>query len=158
MRQNPSAISGDVVPSEANTSHTPSKPTVNNPTGNIETDVCSGTCADRDSAIEQLDCNFLDAPSASKSVTACLIDKPALQHQRLLFPSCPHQPKLTSFPKRNYGKTQRSFLSAWYDKYQWLHYQEQNDSVLCYYCMTAENRVMEKCLETVHEITKLIFA
>ena len=144
VRQNYSATSGDVVPSEASTSHTalnPSKPTVNNPTGNIETDICSGSCADCNSVFEQLECNFLDAPSASKSVTTCLIDKPSLQHQRLLFnPSCPHPPKLTSFPKRNYGKKQRSFFSAWYDKYQWLHYQKQNDSVLCYYCTTAENR------------------
>ena len=93
---------------------------------------------DHDSVSEQLDCDFLVALSASKSVIACLIDNPALQHQCLAFPSCPHQPKLTSFPKRSYGKTQRSFVSAWYDKYKWLHYQEHNDSVLCCYCMTAE--------------------
>ena len=103
--------SSDVVPSEASTSHT--EPAVDNPTGTIETDMCSSSCADRNSVFEQLDCNFLVAPSASKSVTACLIDtadKPALQHQRLLFPSCPHQPRLTSFQRL------RSFVSAWYDK------------------------------------------
>ena len=58
VRQNHSTISDDVVPSEASTSHTalnPSKLTVSNPTGNIETDICSGSCADRDSVFEQLD-------------------------------------------------------------------------------------------------------
>ena len=138
VRQN---HSGDVASSEASTSHT-ALPTVNNiPTGNIEADVCSGSSADCDSISEQHDCDFLVAPSVSKSV---IIDNPALQHQCLLFHSCHHQPKLTSFPKRSYGKTQRSFISAWYGKYKWLHYQEHNDYVLCYYCTTAKNQGLLK--------------
>lgn len=42
--------------------------------------------------------------STCKSVAACLIDKPVLKPQCLLFPSHPHKSKLISFPKQNYSK------------------------------------------------------
>ena len=49
-------------------------------------------------------------------------------------PSKPHQPKI-KYPKKGFGKQQRSFSSSWYEKHPWLHYVPENDSVLCYYCM-----------------------
>ena len=50
-----------------------------------------------------------------------------------------HQPIL-QFPLRLFGKQQRAFCASWYKKYPWLHYQEANDSVLCFYCSVAEKR------------------
>ena len=72
--------------------------------------------------------NLILSASSTGTCTIVADCKPASQSQWNLFPS---------FIKRNYGKQRRSFLSAWYYKYQWLHYQEQDDSVLCYYCMTT---------------------
>lgn len=110
---------------------------------NIEIGDC---CSDS----EQLGCNSMGmaSPSTGKTEATCLFTKPALRSQRLSFPSQPHQPKLASFPKRNYGKQKRSFVSAWYEKYHWIHYNEQDDSVLCHYCMTAEKRGLLKAGNT----------
>ena len=47
---------------------------------------------------------------------------------------------LSAFPQRIIGKQKRSFCSTWYRKYQWLHYQEHDDIVLCFYCHIAEKR------------------
>ena len=56
-----------------------------------------------------------------------------------LIPESPHQPCIP-FPMKTFGKQQRSFSSSWYSKYPWLHYQEESDSVLCFYCLVAEKR------------------
>ena len=56
-----------------------------------------------------------------------------------LIPERAHQPILP-FPLRSFGKQQRAFCASWYKKYPWLHYQEANDSVLCFYCLVAEKR------------------
>ena len=42
-----------------------------------------------------------------------------------------------SFPKRYFGKNQRSFLLEWFKKYPWLHYNEATDSAFCFNCMTT---------------------
>ena len=58
----------------------------------------------------------------------------------LNLPDKPHQPRIVNFPKRNFGKTKvvkRSFQSCWFDKWPWLHYNESDDSVLCYTCAKA---------------------
>ena len=31
----------------------------------------------------------------------------------------------------------RSFQTAWFDKWPWLHYREENDSMLCCTCLKA---------------------
>ncbi|CAB3977444.1 zinc finger MYM-type 1-like [Paramuricea clavata] len=46
----------------------------------------------------------------------------------------PHQPKNFEFPKRKFSGQNRSFQAAWFDIFSWLHYDEQLDSVLCFYC------------------------
>ena len=51
-------------------------------------------------------------------------------------PNEPSQPKLL-FPKRNFGSQQRAFCAKWYKQYPWLHYSQEEDSVLCFYCATA---------------------
>ena len=57
-----------------------------------------------------------------------------------VIPEKPHHPMLSAFPQRIIGKQKRSFCSTWYRKYQWLHYQEHDDSVLCFYCHIPEKR------------------
>lgn len=46
----------------------------------------------------------------------------------------PHQPKMFKFPKRKFGTQNRLFQSTWFDKFPWLHYDEQSDSVICFTC------------------------
>ena len=66
-----------------------------------------------------------------------------------IFPEIPHQPRAFHFPKREFGKNsavRRSFQTAWFDKWPWLNYREENDSVSCYTCLKAK---LEKKLATV---------
>ena len=48
------------------------------------------------------------------------------------------QPKNFDFPKKGYGKQNRSFQQKWFEQFPWLHYNEENDSVLCFIC-TKQN-------------------
>ena len=44
------------------------------------------------------------------------------------------------FPKRDFGKqvvVKRSCQSAWFAKWPWLHYREDDDSVFCHTCVKA---------------------
>ena len=55
-------------------------------------------------------------------------------------PEVPNQPKDLQFPQRSFGKTKivkRSFQPSWCDKWQWIHYNENEDSVLCFTCAQA---------------------
>ena len=61
------------------------------------------------------------------------------QVQPELISDSANQPVL-QFPMRSFGKQQRAFRSSWYTQYPWLHYQEGNDSVLCFHCMVARKR------------------
>ena len=47
-------------------------------------------------------------------------------------PYKPHQPRGFPFPKREYNVAKRSFQPSWFDKWPWLHYCEENDSVVCH--------------------------
>ena len=51
-----------------------------------------------------------------------------------------HPPKTYAFPKRKFGSKgeERSCRAAWFDKYDWLHYDATADSVFCHLCMSAE--------------------
>ena len=51
----------------------------------------------------------------------------------------PHQPVL-NFPKRTFGKQKRAFSASWYKLHPWLHYIQEKDCVLCFYCATAVYR------------------
>ena len=44
-----------------------------------------------------------------------------------------------SFPKRKFGKDERSFRADWCDKYEWLHYDAEKDAAFCYLCMRADH-------------------
>ena len=54
-------------------------------------------------------------------------------------PDSPHQPgNQFKFPKRSFGKknvVQRSFQHSWFSKWQFLHYSEVNDTVVCHICL-----------------------
>lgn len=52
------------------------------------------------------------------------------------FPAKPNQPKDMTFPVNYQG---RRFKTDWYS-FNWLHYVEHNDSVLCHTCVTADKQ------------------
>eukprot|EP00731_Ephydatia_muelleri_P009929 Em0005g515a len=70
----------------------------------------------------------------SSSLVSCL---PA----RIL-PASPNQPRLKKFPLRQFGTQRHGFSATWYDSYPWLHYLEDEDVILCFYCATAVERKM----------------
>ena len=65
--------------------------------------------------------------------------QPSYQNDQSTMPKHPHQPIIT-FPLRKFGSQHRAFCSVWYKRYQWLHDQEYNDSVLCFYCFVADKK------------------
>ena len=46
----------------------------------------------------------------------------------------PWQPRNFNFPKKAFGKQNRSFQPNWFSDYPWLHYSEESDSVTCFIC------------------------
>ena len=47
----------------------------------------------------------------------------------------PHQPPKTfKFPETVYDKQKRSFQHRWFEKYPWLDYDVEEDSVTCVFC------------------------
>ena len=52
----------------------------------------------------------------------------------------PNQPRRYQFPKRSFGKKNivyRSFQPAWFDQWQWLHYDSSRDLAFCFTCIKA---------------------
>ena len=49
----------------------------------------------------------------------------------------PNQSLNFSFPTPVFNNRKKSFKASWYKKWWWLHYIEENDTVLCYVCMHA---------------------
>ena len=49
------------------------------------------------------------------------------------------QPNLRSYPKHQIGGKYRSFTNSFYDKYPWIEYSVENDSVFCFYCRHFPN-------------------
>ena len=50
----------------------------------------------------------------------------------------PNQPLNFSYPTQVFNNRKRSFKALWYKKWWWLHYIEENDTVLRYVCMHAK--------------------
>ena len=45
------------------------------------------------------------------------------------------QPRLKDYPKHSEGKPHaRSFVGAWFDKYEWAEYSQQRDAMFCFAC------------------------
>ena len=52
-----------------------------------------------------------------------------------------YQPKQGfSFPKTKVGCKYRSCQSSWFESYPWLHYDQKNDCLLCFICVTQEKK------------------
>ena len=54
-----------------------------------------------------------------------------------------HQPSSVHFPQRMFGKTsmvKRSFQRQWFDRWSWLHYDEDRDLAFCFTCVVAYHR------------------
>ena len=59
-------------------------------------------------------------------------------------PHFPNQPKSIKFPMRQTGKQKRSFNPKWFDQFQFLHYREDSDSVICHTCAFADKTKLLK--------------
>ena len=61
----------------------------------------------------------------------------------------PHQPPKTfKFPETVYGKQKRSFQHHWFEKYPWLEYNVEEDSVNCVFCKRQNSNLFsERCME-----------
>ena len=58
------------------------------------------------------------------------------------------QPENFDFPKRAYGKEERSFREIWFKHENWkdwLHYDVETDSAFCFTCVKAVERKMVSC-------------
>ena len=51
-----------------------------------------------------------------------------------------HPPQNFVFPKKQQGKQKRSCQAKWFVNFPWLHYNQQNDSVLCFNCMKQDQQ------------------
>ena len=52
----------------------------------------------------------------------------------------PHQPSNFHFPQREYGKisvVKRSFQHNWFQRWPWLHYDEEQDLAFCFTCIVT---------------------
>ena len=52
----------------------------------------------------------------------------------------PYQPKNFKFPAKTFGSknpTKRSFQTAWFERFKWLHYDERRDAAYCHTCLKA---------------------
>ena len=48
-----------------------------------------------------------------------------------------HPPSSFKFPTRKFGNLNRCAQSQWFTSYSWLHYDQQNDQVYCYFCVKS---------------------
>ena len=47
----------------------------------------------------------------------------------------PIQPRLREYPNYSEGKSHvRSFVSSWFNKYQWAEYSQERDAMFCFAC------------------------
>ena len=76
--------------------------------------------------------------SSSESIEYLSTSTSSIKKHRLI-PSEPNQPKL-HFLKHMFGRQKRGFSATWYQHYPWLHYLQEEDSVLCFYCATTIQR------------------
>ena len=64
-----------------------------------------------------------------------------------------HQPSSFHFPQRELGKTsvvKRSFQRKWFERWSWLHYDEDRDLAFCFVCVAAYQKNLLQsahCLE-----------
>ena len=72
----------------------------------------------------------------------CSSSHSAESNSSFVLPKQAHQPQRYPFPKRSFGikrVVERSFRPLWFAKWDWLHYVEDKDVVLCFTCARANN-------------------
>jgi hypothetical protein len=67
------------------------------------------------------------------------VDK-TVRNLAINLPPAPNQPTRIVFPTKHFGTETftRGFKSDWFSKWQWLHYDNEADAVLCFTCAKAE--------------------
>ncbi len=63
-----------------------------------------------------------------------------------------HQPSVFKFPQHQVGKTsvvKRSFQRKWFDRWSWLHYDEDQDLAFCFTCIGAYQK---NYLQSAHSL------
>ena len=65
-----------------------------------------------------------------------------------------NQPRNYSYPKRKFGKEERSFLPSWYEKWNRLHYDEAEDSIYCIICTNAYHHNMINDIKSDNSFVK----
>ena len=93
------------------------------------------SAVDDDCAIKYAACNTRSASPFKKSCTEHE-EKTDLDELFVLSTS-PNQPRDFNFPQRLLWSKRYRFQSSWFTKWNWIHYVESNDSVLCWYCAKA---------------------
>ena len=74
---------------------------------------------------------------------ACNADSSVSPTTVIVLPKEPHQPRNIRFPQIEFGKkfvVKRSFQPAWFGKWPWLHYMEDEHKVLCFTCCQANSQ------------------
>ena len=56
-----------------------------------------------------------------------------------------NQQRNYSYPKRKFAKDEKSFLPSWYEKWNWLHYDEAEDI----YCIICTNAYYHKMINNI---------
>ena len=79
-------------------------------------------------------------PSSNPCSTTSTNTKSKEKSPEYDLPEKPNQPKSFCFPVKDQGKQKRSFRPHWFDEFTFLHYREQDDSVICHTCALADKR------------------
>ena len=86
-----------------------------------------------------------------------------LKHQNFIYPPNAsreekemkvNQPRNYSYPKRKFGKDERRFFPLWYEKWNWLHYDEAEDSAYCIICTNDYHHNMINDIKVVKSFVK----
>ena len=68
----------------------------------------------------------------------------------------PNQPRSVNFPQREFGQkatVKRSFQPQWFNRWPWIHYDENSDAAFCFLCVKAYyQKKLDNCssLETTY--------
>ena len=82
--------------------------------------------------------SFDGAPTRQDSTAQSKGDSTSVSSGASCLPMSPYkpfQPNTYPFPRRLFGKKERSFNSDWFSAYKWLHYDTVNDCAFCHVCM-----------------------
>ena len=72
--------------------------------------------------------------ASTDTPTPVISDSELTEHDLGLKIDGPAQPRLSSYPRSNFGSQKRSFQAAYYSSFLFLEYSVQKDSVFCFSC------------------------